>query len=171
MFVMKASRIPYYVAKLGLLFLFPVWTFAQPAMIRGVVTDEYGGAPLPGVNVYLEGTTLGDATAPNGTYTIENIPPGGYTLIAKSLGFEAYQHEIELENGETLEQFIALAEQPLEIAEIVVERWRLTGGRSGVLGIPGAAHYIDAHAEQDVQVDAFDDLVFWNRRRRVACAG
>ena len=46
--------------------------------ISGRVVDFDTGDPLPGVNIQLEGTTLGAASDLYGYYTILNIPPGSH---------------------------------------------------------------------------------------------
>jgi hypothetical protein len=47
-------------------------TFAQERTITGKVTSEGEGA-LPGVNIILQGTTVGTQTDANGNYSI-NVP-------------------------------------------------------------------------------------------------
>jgi len=56
--------------------------------ITGIVTDVQTGEPLPGVNVLIEGTTMGAATNMKGYYVILNVHPGTYTLIASMIGYE-----------------------------------------------------------------------------------
>ena len=46
---------------------------AQPATINGTIVNERG-EPLAGINVGLEGTTLGAATDLNGTFAISGVP-------------------------------------------------------------------------------------------------
>ena len=55
--------------------------------IAGVVTDASTGDPLVGVNILLEGTTLGAATDVDGAYVILNIPPGLYTIVFNYIGY------------------------------------------------------------------------------------
>jgi CarboxypepD_reg-like domain len=57
--------------------------------ITGTITDADNGEPLPGVNVVLEGTTMGAVTNLDGYYVILNVPPGGYTLKASYIGYTA----------------------------------------------------------------------------------
>lgn len=59
--------------------------------ISGKVTDSENGEALPGVNVVVEGTTLGAATDVDGYYTINNIPPGLYTITASAVGYQKKQ--------------------------------------------------------------------------------
>jgi hypothetical protein len=55
--------------------------------IAGVITDAETGQPLPGVNVVVEGTTMGAATDVHGRYVILNLPPGTYTIRASMIGY------------------------------------------------------------------------------------
>jgi outer membrane receptor protein involved in Fe transport len=55
--------------------------------IAGRIIDAETKEPLPGVNVVLEGTTLGAATDLNGFYVITNIPPGTYTVVVSAVGY------------------------------------------------------------------------------------
>ncbi|UCE19238.1 MAG: TonB-dependent receptor [Gemmatimonadota bacterium] len=55
--------------------------------IVGSVTDAKTGEPLPGVNIIVEGTTLGAATNTKGDYMILNVTPGVYSLRASMIGY------------------------------------------------------------------------------------
>lgn len=55
--------------------------------ITGVVKDGESGTLLPGVNVIIEGTTMGAATDLKGEYVILNIPPGVYEIKASMIGY------------------------------------------------------------------------------------
>lgn len=59
--------------------------------ISGRVTDNETGEALPGTTVIVEGTTLGTATDADGYYTINNIPPGIYTITASAVGYQKKQ--------------------------------------------------------------------------------
>lgn len=56
--------------------------------IAGKVTDTQTGEELIGINVLIEGTTTGAATGIDGTYIINNIEPGVYTLIFSGVGYQ-----------------------------------------------------------------------------------
>lgn len=53
-----------------------------------LVQDEHERTPLMGVNVLLEGTTLGGATDAEGRITLTNIPPNTYQIRFSFIGFE-----------------------------------------------------------------------------------
>lgn len=77
-------------------FMFPVIGMAQ-GTIEGSITAE-GGNVLPGVNVYVEGTSLGAATDADGNYMILNVPPGDYTVIASAIGYKQGEIAVTVSN-------------------------------------------------------------------------
>ena len=56
--------------------------------LAGRVTDASSGDPVVGANVIIEGTYLGAATDVDGYYYVNNIPPGEYTVVVSSIGFQ-----------------------------------------------------------------------------------
>jgi len=55
--------------------------------IAGMVTSKENGEALVGVNIVIEGYSLGAATDVEGEYYILNIPPGLYTVKAIYVGY------------------------------------------------------------------------------------
>lgn len=63
-------------------------TFAQQTTeVRGRVTDE-NKQPLIGVDVVLEGTSIGVSTNDKGFYELRNVPVGKQTIVFSYLGFQ-----------------------------------------------------------------------------------
>ena len=58
---------------------------------RALVQDAHHGEPLAGVNVTVEGTTLGGATDADGRVALTGIPAGEQTLVFSFIGFETAQ--------------------------------------------------------------------------------
>ena len=56
--------------------------------ISGKVTDAETGEALPGINIIIDGTTMGAASDIDGHFMINNIPPGSYDIIASGVGFQ-----------------------------------------------------------------------------------
>ncbi len=54
--------------------------------ITGSVNDEKG-VGIPGVTVQIAGTSMGAPANFDGSYVILNVPPGTYTLVAQSIGY------------------------------------------------------------------------------------
>ena len=61
------------------IFLAPTLLFALNGSIRGSVVDGKTGETLPGVTIYVEGTTLGTITDFDGKFNIQ-VDPGKYDL-------------------------------------------------------------------------------------------
>ena len=61
--------------------------------IAGTVLDAETGLGLAGVNVIIEGTTLGAATDLNGNFIILMIPPGIYSVRAMMMGYNNFRYE------------------------------------------------------------------------------
>ena len=75
-----------------ILFILPCFLSAgTTGKIAGIVKDAENDQSLPGVNVYLEGTTYGSATDENGSYYILNVQPGNYTMKVSYVGYAEYQ--------------------------------------------------------------------------------
>ncbi|HLF19782.1 MAG TPA: TonB-dependent receptor [Bacteroidota bacterium] len=95
--------------------------------ITGFVKDRNTGEALIGVNVRLEGTTLGAATDIDGRYNILNIPPGEYSVVASLVGYSQTKitgvqvkidltTTIDIELSESVvvgQEVIVVAERPL----------------------------------------------------------
>lgn len=65
------------------------WVFAgETGKIAGTIKDQSTGERLPGINIIIQGTTLGAATDIDGNYIINNIPPGAYTVIVSGVGYQ-----------------------------------------------------------------------------------
>ena len=134
--------------------MLPVWTVAvvlfafvlcspargqQAGTITGTVTDSTSGAPLPGVNVVVEGTQQGASTDAQGQYTLSGVEAGTYALAASFVGYAAQSVEgVEVIDGETTEVNFALRQSTVALEEVVAigygtqQRRDLTGSVSQV---------------------------------------
>ncbi|RPI02703.1 MAG: TonB-dependent receptor [Calditrichaeota bacterium] len=93
--------------------------------ISGRVFDAETREILPGVNIVIEGTSLGDATDIDGEYAIINIPPGRYTLIVSMMGYKKSRiQEVDVKIDLTTTQNIPLQAEVIagEEVTIVAER-------------------------------------------------
>lgn len=61
--------------------------------IVGRIVDAKSGEPLPGVNVTIEGTTMGAASDLDGNYLILHVSPGIYTIRANMMGYQPMRYE------------------------------------------------------------------------------
>lgn len=82
------QRLPASIALACLLSLLSALPAFGQGSIAGTVTDVEFGDPLPGVNVVVVGTSSGAATGGDGTYRIEGLRPGEYSIRLSYIGFE-----------------------------------------------------------------------------------
>ena len=108
--------------------------------ITGIITDE-SGLPLPGVNVFVKGTSIGTTTDFDGFYTIN--APVGSELAFSYVGFS--NMSVSVTKSGTYN--IALEEDSAHLEEVVVTAMRIKREKK-VLGYSVA--YVTA---EDVSVD------------------
>ncbi|RMH81095.1 MAG: TonB-dependent receptor, partial [Calditrichaeota bacterium] len=108
-----------------LLFSLPVLA-GTTGKIVGVVKDKATGEPLIGVNVIVEGTTLGGTTDLDGSYLILNVPPGTYTLSFQYIGYKEVKISgVKVSVDFTTQVNAEMEESAVEIGEaieVVAER-------------------------------------------------
>ncbi|HPT30587.1 MAG TPA: SusC/RagA family TonB-linked outer membrane protein, partial [Prolixibacteraceae bacterium] len=93
--------------------LFSLWSFGQGNLVRGTVTDE-NGAPMPGVNVVISGTTTGTITDVNGRFQIQADAKSVLTF-----SFIGYNPQNVLV-GNQKEFTIKMASSELQLGDVVV---------------------------------------------------
>ena len=94
---------------------------AQTGKISGTVTDATTGEPLPGVNVFIDGTTRGATTGLDGEYVMIGVRPGSYTIVASFVGFATERREgvsVNVDLTTTID--FSLREEVIQGEEIVV---------------------------------------------------
>jgi outer membrane receptor protein involved in Fe transport len=85
-----------------LLFLTAVGASAQTSgKVEGTVSDRDTGQPLPGAQIIVAGTQLGNISDDNGYYFINNVPPGSQTVTASFLGYQAESGQYRILAGQT----------------------------------------------------------------------
>ena len=89
--------------------------------ISGVVTNTTTGEPLLGVNITVEGTSMGAVTDINGEYYIINMPLGTYRLRASMIGFEPMViQDLVVSVNRTVTADFKLKEGMIEQKEVVI---------------------------------------------------
>lgn len=100
---------------LVLLFAFlSISSHAQAQTVSGKVVSAEDGAGLPGVNVVLQGTTIGTVTDIDGNYSLD--APGSGTLVFSFIGFET--QEVPILNRSVVD--VRLASDVQQLSEVVV---------------------------------------------------
>lgn len=102
-----------------LLFLMSTQLFAQTGSIKGSVSTN-DGKVAEFVNILLIGTQNGSTVQHDGTYSIDNVKPGRYTLKASFIGVEPQSKSVEVEADMTANVDFVLTENIRELTEVVV---------------------------------------------------
>lgn len=111
--------------------LWPAWSQAQSGgAITGRVTEAATGAPLPGANVVVEGTTRGASTDSDGRFRLRDVPAGTQTVVVSFVGFEPAEATLTIDAGATVEEDFALESQTLQSGEVIVTGLRRSQSRA-----------------------------------------
>ncbi len=78
--------------------VFSVFAFGQGS-VTGTVLDNDSGEGLIGATVLLKGTTMGTTTDYDGSFTIEGVADGTYTVVVSFTGYETSESEINVSGG------------------------------------------------------------------------
>jgi TonB-linked SusC/RagA family outer membrane protein len=97
----------------------PIVAHGQNGEITGRITDQTTGQPVSTVQVFLQGTSYGTITGQGGTFTLSNIPPGRYVIIAQRIGYQPGREETTVGAGATASVTMTMAPQVLQLQEIV----------------------------------------------------
>lgn len=98
-----------------------VWT-GTTGKLAGKATDSQTKEALIGVNIVLEGTTLGASTEVNGNYVILNIPPGKYRVRVSYIGYQTVMMEnVPISIDLTTTRDVELMETQIEMEAVVIE--------------------------------------------------
>jgi uncharacterized phage-like protein YoqJ len=103
------------------IFLFSLQISAQDrGSVKGSVVEFAGkGGGIPGVNIYLEGTTLGTQTDSLGRFQLRNIPFGRYKIVASMVGYTPFIDFLDVDK-QAKNLAIRLAEDTKTLDEIRV---------------------------------------------------
>ncbi len=103
---------------LFLLFVSPA--FGQGSIV-GAVTDASFGDPLPGVNVVVVGTSSGVATGNDGSFRIDGLRSGEYSVKFSYIGFETKLYTgIRVRDGQETRLDVELQETVLSSEDEIV---------------------------------------------------
>ncbi|WP_350289279.1 TonB-dependent receptor [uncultured Croceitalea sp.] len=93
-------------------------SWSQSASIKGLISADAEGIPF--ANVYVKGTKNGTATNEKGFYSITNLTPGNYILVASAIGYEAVRKPFLIGKEDTITLNITLQPSAEALDEMVV---------------------------------------------------
>lgn len=97
--------------------------FSQYGTFKGRVTD--GSNPVPSVNIFFLGTTIGAASQPDGTFNITEIPIGKYEVRFSSIGYETRFFDITIEANKTVELQVEIKTTVIQVNDVEVTGLRM----------------------------------------------
>lgn len=98
---------------------------AAKGKLAGQVKDKSSDDPLPGVNISVEGTSMGAATDEDGFFYIINLPPGVYNVKVEMIGYATTMMEnVQVSSNRTTTLNVQLQSQAVEGQTVVVEAER-----------------------------------------------
>ena len=109
-----------YTAFFTILFFATSFLGAQNGTIRGNVYDKETGEPIIYGNVLLEGTTKGAITNIDGFFTIADVEPGKYKLIATYIGYDSTAVDIQIKANKISYQKINLGTNAIQLGVVDV---------------------------------------------------
>ena len=118
-------------ALLGLTLMMSVPLSGQSVM-TGIVRTDSTGAPLPGVEVLLEGTAFKTTTGANGRYLLDGLPPGRRLVLFRMVGHLPVRIQVLLGSTDTTRVNATLIPSSTVLDPIMVTARRPEGeGREG----------------------------------------
>lgn len=107
---------------LFLFVFFPLLVFAssQGSTLSGIVFDAGTLQPLAFTNIYLNEKPLGAASKRNGSFKIEHVPAGNFTVIASRIGYKPFKVKIEFKAGEEKRISIPMQQKILKSEAVTV---------------------------------------------------
>ena len=94
--------------------------------VTGQVTDASSGSPVATAQVYITSLGLGGLSQQNGSYLLQDVPAGTYTLHVARMGYRTTEAQVTVGGGQTVEQNFSVREEAIQLDEIFV-----TGTRCG----------------------------------------
>jgi outer membrane receptor protein involved in Fe transport len=119
----------------------------------GKVTDASTGEVLPGVNVVIQGTTLGASTDVEGDYFIINVPPGSYNLVASMMGYQSLlKTDVLVSADRTIPVDFALTSTAIVGEEVTIV------AKKDVIAMDMSASQVSLAAADILQVPSVTDI-------------
>ncbi len=123
-------------------------TFAQTSTLSGTVKDAADNSPIPGVSVFIKGTTIGTVTTPDGTYSL-SVPDGSAAIVFSFVGMKT--QEIAY-NGQSKIN-ASMQSDAVDVDEVTVIA---TGyGKVEKAGFSGSASVVDEKSMRNSPVPSF----------------
>lgn len=98
-------------------------SFSNPipaVQLKGHVIDAKTGEHLSYVTVAVKNSTIATASDASGHFTLKNLRPGSYTIVAQTVGYTTLEKIIDLTEGQSLDVEFDLQPADMKLSEVVV---------------------------------------------------
>ena len=128
---------------LSIMVMVGLHAIAQTTNVTGTVTDASDGYPIPGVSVFVKGTTIGTVTTPDGKYNL-SVPSDATTIVFSFVGMTT--QEIAFTGQSTIDA--KMQNDAKDIDEVIVVAY----GTSTKGSFTGSAAVVNTEAIEKRQV-------------------
>ncbi len=100
--------------------LLPLGCFAQ-FTVSGRVLNQADKKPVSNASVFLSNSSVGNKTADDGAFKLNNAKPGKYDLIISFVGFETYRQTITINDKDITLADIEISPRPILLSEVKIK--------------------------------------------------
>jgi hypothetical protein len=91
-----------------------------PGQVAGRLVDAETGTAVVDAHVFLANSAFGDISGPDGTYTIDDVPPGTYTLVVSIVGYWPESRALRFVGGGEVREDFRLTKAVYAVGEVSV---------------------------------------------------
>ena len=99
--------------------LCPMLTLAQYGSISGKVVGADSKSAIARASVFLNNSSFGTISKDNGTFALNNLRPGQYTLVITAIGYDDYTKTL-LVGSETINVDVELSPRSIQLREVTI---------------------------------------------------
>ena len=123
--------------------------------VTGVVTASDSRAPLPGVNVFIVGSSRNAISGSDGRYVIAGVSPGARVVRAVSIGQASSEQTISVVAGQTVVADFQLVPEAVQLREIVAVGYGTQTRRD----LTGAVSTVTTEALERAPIKSIDQML------------
>src|ERR1700760_2423291 len=100
--------------------LLPATVFSQ-FKITGKVIDSSTNAPVEDVSVFINNSTIGAISSPDGSFVLTGLKNGKYDLIISIIGYTTIKQNIAIDNKDLNLHTISIIPLSKQLKEVVIK--------------------------------------------------
>ena len=100
-----------------ILWMLPCYLLAQSYTIEGKVTVKGGKTPVSGASIFLSNSSFGTTSASDGSFNMNRVRPGQYTLVVTAIGFAQFT-KVVMMNSDAVTLQIELEPKAIELRQV-----------------------------------------------------